>query len=258
MKSIVLICLSFLLIACINPEVKQKHNKSVLVVMAHPDDETWVSGTLAKLIDVGLTIVPIYITSGDRGTDRSGKGLSASFLAQEREIEALNAAKILGLSSPIFLRFPDGKVKSHVTAVSSKLELLKSQYNPLMTLTFDPLGITGNKDHQVASNITSKVFDNKVIYFSISETRANKFTEYAKNNGIDFKIKYPISDDAVIRKVDTADFSKHRVETMKQHKTQFVPQFIAVFSKFIEKQTQEEFVITDNETVKLFDKYISK
>lgn len=56
--------------------------KTVLVVFAHPDDETWISGTLAKLASSGLKVIPLYVTSGDAGSDYSGANLSGLALAK--------------------------------------------------------------------------------------------------------------------------------------------------------------------------------
>lgn len=254
MKTIFLICLTYFTLACINPDIVKKEN--ILVLMAHPDDETWVSGTLAKLADMGQVIVPVYITSGDKGSDRSGQGLTGVALAKVRELEAINANEVLGLSSPIFLRFPDGKVNSHALQVSAQLELIKSQYNPVLTFTFEPLGITGNKDHQAVSKISSNVFNQNVIFFSISQTRATRFIDFARSHDLAFKIKHPINDDEVSHFIDVTDYSEKRIKAMSQHKTQFPPKLVAVFSKFSKQKSIEELIIKGIETKNLFEQYI--
>jgi len=257
MKNLLLVCIVFLFNACVTPVSYSKEKLNVLVVLAHPDDETWISGTLAKMSSLGLTIVPIYLTSGDRGTDRSGLGLTGDKLAKMRETEAINASKTLGLTAPIFMRLPDGQVKSNLDLASKQLESLNNQYKPVMVLTFDPLGITGNKDHKMVSKITTQVFDTKVIYFTISKERAENFTQFAKRKGLDFKIKNPVTNNKITTKIDVANFSNQRINAMKQHNTQFVPILISVFSEFISLNTMEEVLITDNQTRLIFDKYIS-
>lgn len=255
MKKIMLVSLICLILACsVTENIKQAHN--ILVIMAHPDDETWLSGTLAKLVDLGQVIVPVYLTSGDKGTDRSGQGLKGGGLAKVRELEAINAAKVLGLSSPLFLRFPDGKLKSHTSKISEQLELIKAQYDPVLTFTFEPLGITGNKDHQAVSKITSDVFKQNVIYFSISNTRATRFIDFASSHDLAFEIKHPINDDGISHFIDVTDYSEKRVKAMRQHKTQFPSKLVAVFSEFSKQQSIEEFIIKDIETKKLFENYI--
>jgi LmbE family N-acetylglucosaminyl deacetylase len=224
--------------------------------MAHPDDETWVSGTLAKLADRGLVIIPVYITSGDKGSDRSGSGLTGMALAKVREAEAISASKALGLFSPIFMGFADGKVNLQVQQVSEELELLKVHYDPIMIFTFEAMGITGNKDHQAISKITSQVFKQNLIYFSISQTRATRFTDFAKSHDLAFKIKKPVKDDEVTHIVNVTDYSEQRIKAMRQHKTQFPAQLLAVFSQFSKQKSIEELIIKDIETKNLFEHYI--
>jgi len=240
-----------------NTETVKKEPNYVLVIMAHPDDETWVSGTLAKLADRGLVIIPVYITSGDKGSDRTGSGLTGMALAKVREAEAISATKALGLFSPIFMGFADGKVKLQVQQVSEQLELLKVHYDPIMTFTFEAMGITGNQDHQAVSKIISQVFKQNLIYFSISQTRATRFTDFAKSHDLAFKIKKPVKDDEVTHIVNVTDYSDQRIKAISQYKTQFVPQLIAVFSGFTKNTPIEELIINNIETKKLFEHYIN-
>lgn|GEM_PF-1684680 len=44
-------------------------NEQICVVLAHPDDETIISGTLAMLASKGCSIKVIYVTSGGEGPD---------------------------------------------------------------------------------------------------------------------------------------------------------------------------------------------
>lgn len=257
MNKILLLCLSCSILACMNTQDVKKEPYNILVIMAHPDDETWVSGTLSKLADLGQVIVPVYITSGDKGSDRSGQGLKGRALAKMRELEGTNATQVLGLSSPVFLRFPDGKVTSLASKVSAELELIKAQYDPIFTFTFEPLGITGNKDHQAVSKITSKVFKQNLIYFSISKTRAKQFIDFASSRGLAFKIKHPINDNEVSYSIDVSDYSEQRIKAMSQHQTQFPSKLVAVFSEFTKQQSNEELIFKDNEARKLFKQYIN-
>ena len=62
---------------------------SILVVVAHPDDETLISGTLAKLCAQGCQITIVFVSSGDDGPDRTGNGLHGAALADVREAEVV-------------------------------------------------------------------------------------------------------------------------------------------------------------------------
>jgi N-acetylglucosamine malate deacetylase 2 len=72
-----------------NTEKTNECDLTVLVVLAHPDDETLISGTLAKLISRGCEVHVVYATSGDDGPDKTGHDLHGDTLAKLREQEAL-------------------------------------------------------------------------------------------------------------------------------------------------------------------------
>ncbi|MCX6812865.1 MAG: PIG-L family deacetylase, partial [Candidatus Berkelbacteria bacterium] len=67
----------------------------VLVLAPHPDDDA-------------LEIKVIYFSDGSKG-NKSGK--SSASLIVEREAEAREAGKVLGIGEEKFLRLPDGKIE---------------------------------------------------------------------------------------------------------------------------------------------------
>jgi GlcNAc-PI de-N-acetylase len=75
----------------------------ILVVVAHPDDETMVTGYLAKaIIDEHKRVAVIFATRGNSGGDATGQEQAAA-LGDEREIEAHRALSVLGVSNVWFL-----------------------------------------------------------------------------------------------------------------------------------------------------------
>jgi LmbE family N-acetylglucosaminyl deacetylase len=71
--------------------------------MAHPDDETLISGSLAKPVDRGYDVIIIFVTSGDDGHDVSGQNLSGLQLAEIREQEADKSLQAIDkLHPPVF------------------------------------------------------------------------------------------------------------------------------------------------------------
>lgn len=75
------------------------HKVDILVVAVHPDDaELGCGGTIAKHVAEGKTVAIVDLTRGEMGTRGS---------AEIRDIEAAEAAKILGLSARENLGFPD-------------------------------------------------------------------------------------------------------------------------------------------------------
>jgi len=72
----------------------------ILAFAAHPDDvELACSGTLIKHINAGLKVAIVDLTQGDLGTRGS---------IEIREKEAMDSAKIMGLSARENLKMPDG------------------------------------------------------------------------------------------------------------------------------------------------------
>ncbi len=81
----------------------------VLVLAPHPDDDALGCGGLIKsLADDGAKIKVIYFSDGSKG-NKSGK--SSASLIVERESEAREAGKVLGVGEEKFFRLPDGKIE---------------------------------------------------------------------------------------------------------------------------------------------------
>src|ERR1035441_2954830 len=84
----------------------ERFKADILVIVAHPDDETEVTGYLAKAIfDEHKRIAVIFGTRGDGGGDATGQEQAAA-LGAEREIEARRALSVLGVTNVSFLGGP--------------------------------------------------------------------------------------------------------------------------------------------------------
>lgn len=110
-------------------------NKKVMVITAHPDDETYCSGTLAKLADDGNHIMLVIATSGNRGT--IDPAVNPADLAQTRQKEMAAAAEILGIQETIWLGYDDGGL-FEATDLKEKMFKVIRQYRPDVVFTFDP------------------------------------------------------------------------------------------------------------------------
>jgi len=79
----------------------------VVVVGAHPDDpESGVGGTMARLADLGHSVVALYLTRGEGGVG----GKSEEQAATIRTAEAEAACKILK-ARPVFAGQVDGRTE---------------------------------------------------------------------------------------------------------------------------------------------------
>lgn len=157
------LCFMLWLFACGPGENHASKNHTdgfICAVLAHPDDETIISGTLAMLGARGFNITVVYVTSGDDGPDETGKGLHGDALGVEREKEALQALQAIGIKNPpVFLRFPDSHVPKHVEAVKHALYDLFNEMTPQVVIGFGPDGITDDWDHKMTGFATDFAFD---------------------------------------------------------------------------------------------------
>jgi LmbE family N-acetylglucosaminyl deacetylase len=116
----------------------------VLVLAAHPDDETaGCGGLMALLADAGATIDVAIATSGE-GT--MGADLDATEVARRREDEARRAVGLVGGRSPRFLSHPDGGLPDRVNALAADLRGLLADLTP--EAVFLPWFLDGHRDHQ--------------------------------------------------------------------------------------------------------------
>ncbi|WP_083700272.1 PIG-L deacetylase family protein [Shewanella sp. UCD-KL12] len=242
---VIMLCV---LSACqLNREKPMGKRDAVIVLLAHPDDETWISGTLAKLAVRGLEVIPVYATSGDKGSDRSGRGLSGDQLAEVREREAIMACQTLDVSSPIFLRFADGKLNQFQSELLAKFQEVVEQVEPAWILSFIRGGITDNRDHKVVNKLVSQHYSSRAVYFAVSDTRAIALRRSAEKFGINYSVAVPIENSLVTHRVDVSQYQKLRTQAMSQHVSQFPPVMVSAFGDFTQNTHYEELVLGENE-----------
>ena len=135
--------------------------KTILAVLAHPDDETFgLGGTLALYARKGYDTYYICATRGEAGT------LDAEYLdgfkdtAELRTNELMRAAKILGLKEVFFLDYrdsgmpgteenkhPDAQINHSIAEVAGKVVKYIRELKPDVVITFDPIGGYKHPDH---------------------------------------------------------------------------------------------------------------
>lgn len=121
----------------------------VLVVCAHPDDESFGLGAvLSTLADAGSRLTVVCFTRGAASTLQAVAGDLATIRAAELDA----AGEVLGVTRVELLDYPDGalatvpidELTAHVVGVARDVE-------PSILLVFDHGGITGHPDHQHAT-----------------------------------------------------------------------------------------------------------
>ncbi|HTV55783.1 MAG TPA: PIG-L family deacetylase [Terriglobia bacterium] len=146
-----------------------RYKADILVVVAHPDDETEVSAYLAQQIDqYHRRVAIVYGTRGNSGGDAEGYEQAAA-LGLEREIEARRADAYLGIMNVWFLNGPDTpgqnvlrslETWNHGLALDQMVRLVRLT-RPEVILTWLPHYVAGENhgDHQAAGVIATEAFD---------------------------------------------------------------------------------------------------
>ena len=215
---------------------------TVIALFAHPDDETWIAGTLMHLQQQKINVIPVYVTSGDRGSDRSGRGLSGAELAKVREQETQQALQALSLSSPVFLRYKDGQTATQLTQISADIDSITKQYSAPVMLCFSQGGITANSDHVALAELCQSRYSEHQLVFSLSRTRAAILEATAHAHQFTYPIKSPVSDSFITHRIDVRRFKMQKIQALDSHTTQFPPVVVTAFNAFVEQAPFEELI----------------
>lgn len=135
--------------------------KTLLAVLAHPDDESFgLGGTLALYASKGYNVYYVCATRGEAGTvdEEHLKGFKDT--AEMRTDELMRAAKELGLKEVFFLGYrdsgmpgmednkhPNAQINAPVEEVAAKVLKYIRDLKPEVVLTFDPIGGYKHPDH---------------------------------------------------------------------------------------------------------------
>jgi LmbE family N-acetylglucosaminyl deacetylase len=155
--------------------------KLLFCIFAHPDDEAFgPAGTLLKLRAEGYDIHLILLTDGEAGVNID----NVPDLAAIRLDEWYASASLLSASSAHALHYPDGtletidtgeleeKLRQHIRKIIN--DYVES--TEVSFMTFEPNGLTGHRDHIVASEVTTRITKDfqpyKIWYFCLDSTQA--------------------------------------------------------------------------------------
>ncbi len=152
-----------------SPPPDDRFKADIMVIVAHPDDETMVTGYLARVIyDEHRRVAAIFGTRGDGGGNAAGYEQAAA-LGAEREIEARRALAHFGVMNVWFLDGPDTpgqdvlrslETWNHGAALAKAVRLVRLT-RPEVILTWLPDYVAGENhdDHQASGVIATEAFD---------------------------------------------------------------------------------------------------
>lgn len=234
--------------------------KRLLLVHAHPDDETINNGiTMAKYAQEGAKVTLVTCTRGEEGevlVEELGNLASNrdDKLGEHREIELKNAMKLLGIEDYRFLGAPDKKWRdsgmigtpqnersdvfwqANLEEVAQELVKIILETKPQVLITYDEFGGYGHPDHIKANQVAMKAADlaatqgwkiSKIYWNTMPRSVIQNGIEKMKEVGSSFfgaesadELPFAKPDELVSTVIRGVEYVPQKLEAMKAHATQ--------------------------------------
>lgn len=129
--------------------------KKVMIVFAHPDDESYTTQVLTDADKEGIETALLTFTPGDAGTQMP-EVCQQQYLGDVRKAEVLQSGFILGVDYQKVYGFGDGtlkdlKIDTLVSCIADEL----NRFQPDLVITFWPeSGMTMHDDHRTIGKAT--------------------------------------------------------------------------------------------------------
>jgi len=240
--------------------VRVNASKRLLLVHAHPDDETINNGvTMAKYAAEGVQVTLVTCTRGEEGEVlvESLANLASSRddkLGEHREIELKNAMEYLGIKDFRFLGSPNKKWRdsgmigtaqnerkdvfwqADLTEAAQELVKIILEIKPQVLITYDEFGGYGHPDHikahqvamlaaELASNQGWKI--SKIYWNTMPKSVIQMGIDKMKEVGSSFfgadsveDLPFAKPDELVTSVIKAPDYVEKKLEAMKAHETQ--------------------------------------
>ena len=225
----------------------------ILLVHAHPDDETINNGaTMALYASLGAQVTLVTCTRGEEGEvlvpDLAHLASSAQDgLGQHREIELANAMKELGITDFRFLGHyrdsgmmgtepndrPDVFWQADVELASKELAVIIDEIKPHILITYDEIGGYGHPDHIQAHRVAMRASEvsewkiQKIYWNTMPKSVLAESMAKMKELGSDFfgvesvdDLPFAKDDSLVTTLIDANAFVGAKLAAMKAHETQ--------------------------------------
>lgn len=153
--------------------------RHALVVVAHPDDESFGLGGILDLLTRGGTVVSVLcFTHGEASTLHSNTG----DLFRLREAELAAAATVLDVRHTRLLSYPDGALAgATLRELVTHVRTAVTNERPSHILVFDEGGVTGHPDHARATEAAARAAKGlPILAWTIPDTVAEALnTEFS-------------------------------------------------------------------------------
>lgn len=180
-----------------------------LVLVAHPDDaELTCGGAIKKLTNAGHRVVFVECTRGELGTRGT---------PELRELEAADAAQILGVHDRDYLGMPDGAIEHTQENILKVVSAIRA-HRPRLLLTPPP--IERHPDHEAVYKLARAACFLAGLHKIITERDGVQQTPYRPSKMLCFMQQYdlPRSPDVY---VDVSDTFADKMKAIRAFKSQF-------------------------------------
>jgi LmbE family N-acetylglucosaminyl deacetylase len=213
--------------------------RTILVVFAHPDDESLAcGGTIARLADAGARVVLLCATRGEKGTVSDPSLVAKDDLGSVRARELHEAAKVLGISEVLLFEHPDGDLRwADVPGLHVEIVLAIQKYKPDGVITFAEDGLYWHLDHIGVHERTFTAVKSfgpwapPLYYVTIRQGLMQDIVDAARENGAALRGRpFNVEPDAFGDHakppsflVDVGDWVPRKLEALRSHRTQIGP-----------------------------------
>lgn len=188
----------------------------VLVVVAHPDDESFGLGAVVDAFSAaGSQVTVLCLTEGEASTLGTGINLSSM-----RRNELATASRELGVATATMHHHPDGALSTvcrHILAGEVIDEVGGSHADGI--LVFDHSGVTGHPDHAAATAaavLAAEVLDLPVLAWTLPKAVADQMNVEL---GVGLFSGCAAEDIDITISVER----RHQIAASRAHHTQAVP-----------------------------------
>lgn len=211
--------------------------KTLIAIVAHPDDEISTGGSLAKYAAAGHRALVVCATRGD-GIDAKIKNDAATreTLGLVRQQELAASCAVLGLEPPIVLGYQDGEVDAvPVEAAAERLLGLFLALRPDVVITHDPSGGYAHPDHIAVSAFVTLAYHKasaaigsaapqRLYYYALPRSFGQNLAAL-RDRRADIRGQQlgfvGVPDEHITTEIDIRPYLDLKLQALAQHRSQF-------------------------------------
>ena len=232
--------------------------KRLLIVFAHPDDESLFAGAMARYARQGVRVSLACATKGEAGEISDPSLSTPANLGSTREAELRCACDLIGVTDLHLLGYcdsgmdgtaendrPTAFIQADPDEIRAKLVKIMRDLKPHAVITFEPKGWYGHPDHIAAGRYTTEAYHlaadpaafpdagpawrpDRLFHAVLLVSSFKMMVDYAREQGLDTSDFDGVSFDEpqqlaaeITHKLDVSDLVELKIEAMLCHQTQF-------------------------------------